>query len=195
MDASSKLMTLAWPAVAQGLHDGRHRRARLDLDHQADAIGQPIENLDERGDAKPLARVRRLAPRVSEARSGVEAADPVHGEAVDAADAVGGAVDRVVVDDRQLSVLRQVHVELDGIGPRLHPQAEGLHGVLRRLDRCAPMRHHQRHDGTSPGGTMAGSKAAASGSSSAGGGVPSGTRRTIRKPITISTSSDRMATW
>ena len=42
---------------------------------------------------------------------------------------------------------------------------------------------------------MAGSNGAASGSSSGAGGVPSGTGRTIRKPITISTSSDRIATW
>ena len=49
--------------------------------------------------------------------------------------------------------------------------------------------------GTSPGGTMAGSSGAASGDSSGGGGVPSGTLRTIQKPITISTSSDRIATW
>ena len=58
------------------------------------------------------------------------------------------------------AVLRQVHVELDRIGPGLHAEPEGLHRVLRRLDRCAPVRDDQRHLGTSPGGTIAGSRPA-----------------------------------
>ena len=107
----------------------------------------------------------------------------------------GRAVDRVVVNDRQVPVAGEMDVQLDRIGPGLRTQPEGLHGVLGRLDRCAAVRHHQRHRGTSPGGTMAGSSGAASGSSSGGGGVPSGTGRTIQKPITISTKSDRIATW
>ncbi len=86
----------------------------------------------------------------------------------DAADTVGRPVEGLVVDDRELPVGREVHVQLDRVGTGLDPEPERFHRVLGRLRRRAPVRHHQRHRATSPGGTMAGSSGVANASSTGG---------------------------
>ena len=95
-----------------------------------------------------------VGPR--EVRAGIGLPDVVHGQARDRSGAVGGAIERLVVDDGELTVGGEVDVELDGIGPGLDGEPEGLHRVLRSLcggaavgddDRHRPRPRHDRVDG------------------------------------------------
>ena len=106
-------------------------RARLDLDHDPGRVGQPLEHLRQRrhGQAAALERMA-LAVRAGECCASIGLANLVHREIGDAAGAVGGAVERLVVDDGQLTVRGEVDVELDRIGPGLDAQLEGFHRVF-----------------------------------------------------------------
>ena len=172
-----------------GLDHGIGRGARLDLDHQAEPIRQPGEHLRQRRDADALAGERQagiVGPR--EGRAGIGLPDVVHAQARDRSGAVGGAIERLVVDDGELTVCGEVHVELDGIGPGLDGQPEGLHRVLRSLCGCASVRDDDRHR-PRPGHDRARWR------TSSRSGSPSGTPRRMAIPTSSRTKSDAIATW
>src|SRR5690606_41804235 len=50
------------------------------------------------------------------------------------------ALERQVVEDDELSVLRALDVDLDEVGALIGAEHEGRHGVLGRVGRCAPVR-------------------------------------------------------
>ena len=128
--------------------------------------------------------------RVIRAREGgarIGLADLVHGEIGDPPGAVGGAVERLVVDDRELAVGREVHVELDRIGAGLQPEPEGLHRVLGRLGGRPAMRDDDRHAAI-PSTSASAARSSLSAS-------PSGTPRRIQTPISRRTKSEAIAIW
>ncbi|HST41729.1 MAG TPA: hypothetical protein VLK58_19575 [Conexibacter sp.] len=135
-------------------------RLALDLDVDRD-VGEGGEDLGERRDAevvgleagrRPLLAGAHAAVRVGGRRPagdgvlagdevvrGVEAAQLRERQRRDAALAVGRAVDRVVVDRDQLTVLRRVHVELDHVAALRQPVVVAEQGVRRRLVLAALM--------------------------------------------------------
>ena len=142
---SSKLITARRPRCATGWSRtasttaSAAARALISITRPS-VVRQPVEHL-----ARASARVRSLpakgspeSPSRANVGAGIGLADLVHGHGRDRAGAIGRAVERLVVDDRQLAVGGEVDVELDRVGPGLDAQAEGLHRVLRRLR----ARHH-----------------------------------------------------
>jgi hypothetical protein len=52
-------------------------------------------------------------------------------------------IDGVVMDDNEVIVTGQVHVELQMVGSHLERQVKGRYGVLWGVGRCPPMRNDQ----------------------------------------------------
>src|SRR5690606_16208093 len=64
--------------------------------------------------------------------------------------AVGGPLQRGVVDDHQMPVPAHLHVQLDAVGAHLQRHLEGGHGVFRRVGRRAAVGVHLRHLPSAP---------------------------------------------
>jgi len=76
-------------------------RHLLDLDHQADLADRELDHLLQEGDVLALA--------------GIEAPQLGGGVIAHQAGSIGGALERVVVDDHQPAVRRKVHVTFDQV--------------------------------------------------------------------------------
>ncbi len=102
----------------------------LDLDHQADLAERELDHVVQQRDVLSVARVQ-----LAQLGRGVVAHQAV---------AVGGALERVVVDDHQAAVRRQVNVAFDEVATRVDRGAERLHGVLWKLRRIAAVAAEKR---------------------------------------------------
>src|SRR5207249_746698 len=106
--------------------------------HTATAPPAACTSLTTCGSDAPL-QERNLLPV-----AGVELAQLGRGVLAHQADAVGGALERVVVDDDQPAVRRQVDVALDEVAARGDRRPERPHCVLRMLGRVAAMAAQER---------------------------------------------------
>src|SRR5438552_9764360 len=106
---------------------GRHL---LDLDHKTDLAQYKLDHLLKEGDLLALACIQlaQLGGR----------------KIADEARAVGGALERVVVNDYEPAVGRKVHVAFDEVTSGGDGGTEGTHGVLRMFRRIAAVAAYQR---------------------------------------------------
>src|SRR5213594_3636366 len=94
---------------------------RLELDvhgkrHRSQDLGEGRHPLTREGGPEPASRI--------------QPADLGQGERRERAGAVGGALERRVVEHHHLTVARELYVELDHVGTELDGAAERRHGVL-----------------------------------------------------------------
>ena len=140
---------LADSVPAQRLDGAGHRRAGLDLDHEPHLLGEPGQDLVEGRDAQPGAAEPVRGVRAGELGAGIGLADLGQRVLHDRSAAVGGAVERVVVDHDERPVRRDVEVELDRVGALAHAELEALHRVLGGMRGRAAMADDERHGWTS----------------------------------------------
>ena len=122
------------------LDDAQHVVLEARVEHDG------VLELDVDGDAGPSEQVQDLteggdldvAP-AREAVGEVTLAEMLQGLVHDAAEAVRGPVDGLVVDGHDLTVRGALHVQLDSVGAHLQRQLEGGEGVLGRVRARAPM--------------------------------------------------------
>src|SRR5207302_7877780 len=98
--------------------------------HQADLAQHELDHL--------------LKERNLLAIAGIQLAQLGGGVVADEARAVGGAFERVVVNDYKPAVGRQVHVTFDEVTSSGNGGTEGAHGVLRIFRRIAAVAAYQR---------------------------------------------------
>ena len=123
--------------LQHGLFDaGVGERQVLDLDGHAHPPASEIQHFGEGGHA--LATELRRLPG-----SGIELLDLGHGQVAHQSVAVGGAIQQVVMDDRQLMIRGQVHVTLDHVHPEVDGRPERGHGVFGELIRVAAVTAQQ----------------------------------------------------
>jgi len=120
--------------------------APLDLDVQAGATTIPLQHLVQRGDARASVGLAKPGARI-------EPPELVERPCADRARAIGGAIQRIIMDHHQVSVVAQMHIQLDVLRTHLKRQVIGRQGVLRRIGGGSPMGYghkgHQRHRLTS----------------------------------------------
>ena len=132
-----RLGTRAGPRVRPASRPPAGALRLLDLDVQAAAAARALQGL--------LERWNPLAPEAGgEPGPRVQPAQIARREGGHAPVAVGGAVDREVVDDHRHAVGAQLDVELDGVGAEADRFTEGGEGVLRGAGRGAPVGDAQR---------------------------------------------------
>ena len=86
----------------------------------------------------------------------------IHRHLGDRSGQVGRSLEGGVVDHGQLAIRCEVDVELDRVHALLHGELEGGHRVFGTLRRRPPVTHDERHLGSSPGATTAGSSVVSS---------------------------------
>ncbi len=117
---------------------------RLQLDDQRQLAWQRLDGLVEGRHAHAAAAPRKAAPAVGrEARAGVQPLQLGHRVCGDRAAAVGGALQRRVVEQHQLAVARDAQVELERIGAPRHRLEQRRKRVLRRMRAIAAVRDHR----------------------------------------------------
>ena len=108
-------------------------RLQLNVDKHAGRAHQ-LEHLAQRGDAR--------VGKAGHAVVGAQRLQLGQRAVFDRARAVGGAVQRFVVDDHQLAVFGQVHVQLDAVRALAGGQLKGGQRVFRRIGACAAVREN-----------------------------------------------------
>ena len=114
----------------------------LELDDHR-PVGMAREHVGQAGDADVGAAIGEGALR-AEPETGVDARELGRRVGRDCAARVGGAIEGAVVDDDDLAVLREAHVELEAVDTELGRTVERGHRVLGPEAGAAPMREHQR---------------------------------------------------
>ena len=112
-------------------------RARRQLDPELQAVAEALEHFLQGLDA--LAAEAGTAPG-----PGVEPLQLAHRPGSHRSRPVRGALEPGVVDDHGAAIPRELHVELDRVGPVGGGQLEGGDRVLGGVERCPPVGDHQR---------------------------------------------------
>ena len=108
---------------------GHERRGGLlDLDVQVSAAPVSNENLSQRGDPEGLGAM--LGKWATEPPAGIQAFDLGQRAARDGPVPIGGAIQRVVMNNHHLPVRGEVHIKLDVARPHLQGEVEGRQRVL-----------------------------------------------------------------
>src|SRR5574337_1103516 len=120
------------------LDAAKEGRSRLDFERKRDLSGETLEDLSEGRD--PL-----TGKALAEPATGIQPLELLEAQRMDRSPAIGGSVQRIIVNNDQLVIAADVQVQLDSVGFQLDRLFKGCHRILGRQRRGPSMRDVQRH--------------------------------------------------